>query len=229
MTDTARPRVLVVEDERKLAGAITRALERTGYQVESAHDGDRALEVATGSDFRLILLDINLPGRSGFDVLRELRARLYDTPVLILSARDTVEDRIEGLKNGADDYLMKPFDTGELVARVEAILRRSGEHRISVLQAGDLTMDVVTRNVARGGDPIRLAPREFALLEYLLRNKNQVLTRRRIAEQVWGYSFDTGTNIVDVYISYLRRAIDYGREPKLIHTVQRQGFLLKDD
>jgi DNA-binding response OmpR family regulator len=228
MPDSAGIRILVVEDEKKLAGAIVRGLERAGYQADVAHDGDVAIEKATASEFGLILLDLNLPGKSGFEVLRELRSRLYDTPVLILSARDAVDDRIEGLHIGADDYMVKPFDTSELLARIEAILRRSGVHRISVLQAADLTMDVVARTVSRGDTPLHLSPREFSLLEYMLRNKNQVLTRRRLAEQVWGYTFDTGTNIVDVYVSYLRRAIDHGREPKLIQTVLREGFVLSD-
>ena len=229
MPDSAPIRILVVEDEKKLAGAIVRSLDRTGYQADVAHDGDTAIAKATTHEFRLILLDLNLPGKSGFEVLQELRSSLYDTPVLILSARDGVDDRIEGLSIGADDYLVKPFDMGELLARIEVIVRRSGAHRLSVLQAADLTMDVVARTVTRGEDVVHLSPREFSLLEYMLRNKNQVLTRRRLAEQVWGYKFDTGTNIVDVYVSYLRRAIDHGCDRKLIHTVLREGFVLSDE
>lgn len=228
MSDAPSPHVLVVEDEQKLAGAIAQALERSGYEADVAYDGAEALIKATGGEFHLIVLDLNLPDSSGFEVLSRLRSGLYDTPVLILSARDRVEDRIEGLRVGADDYMVKPFDTGELLARIEAILRRSGVHRIPILQAGDLTMDLISRTVKRDGETIHLSPREFALLEYMLRHKNQILTRRRIAEQVWGYKFDTGTNIVDVYISYLRRAIDHGRERRLIHTVPREGFVLRD-
>lgn len=219
----------MVEDERRLAESVERQLKRAGYEVELAGDGDEALEMARGHEFHLILLDLNLPRRSGFEVIEILRAEMRETPILILSARDGVEDRIEGLRRGADDFLVKPFDFDELSARIEAILRRAGHDRLSVFEAADLTMDVVGRKVRRGGRDIALSPREFGLLEFFLRNKNQILTRRRIAEQVWGYSFDTGTNIVDVYVSYLRKAIDAGFDRKLIQTIPRQGFVLKDD
>ncbi len=222
-------RILLVEDEKKLARSIERQLQRAGFQVELAFDGESALLKAVGQAFHLIILDVNLPHKSGFDVLRELRSQFYETPVIILTARDATPDKIFGLAEGADDYVTKPFDSGELVARIQAILRRSGISRASVIEAADLKMDVVKRTVTRGGKDIPLTHTEFALLEFLLRNRNTILTRRRIAEQVWGYTFDTGTNIVDVYISYLRDAIDDGFEKKLILTVRGQGIILKDD
>lgn len=222
-------RILLVEDERKLAESIARHLQGAGYEVEHARDGEEALARARSEEFHLIILDLNLPKRSGFDVLAELRSEMRDTPVLILSAREEVTDRVEGLRRGADDYLVKPFDVGELTARIEAILRRAGHERISVLRAKDLVMDVVQRKVWRADEEIFLSPREFALLKFFLRNKNRIVTRRRIAEQVWGYTFDTGTNIVDVYVSYLRKAVDAPFDEKLIHTVVREGFVLRDE
>lgn len=222
-------RILLVEDERKLATALKARLGRAGWEVDVAGRGDTALEMARSRHYDLLVLDLGLPGLPGLEVLSALRAESRDVPVLILSARGDVEDRVAGLTGGADDYLAKPFDVEELRARVEAILRRSGVSRITVLEAGDLVMDVVARKVTRGGRTIHLAPREFELLEFFLRNRNTVLTRRRIAEQVWGYTFDTGTNIVDVYVSYLRRALEDGPGERLIHTVVGQGFVLRDE
>ncbi len=222
-------RILLVEDEKKLAHSIERKLVRSGYVVTLAFDGEEGVEKARSHEIDLIILDINLPKKSGIAFLQELRANSYATPALILSARDGVVDRIQGLQVGADDYLVKPFDSGELLERIQAILRRSGFSRISIIQAGDLTVDVVKHTVRRAGKDIVLSPKEFALLEYFMRNKNQILTRRRIAERVWGYKFDTGTNIVDVYVSYLREAIDRGFPAKLIQTIRGEGFILKDE
>jgi DNA-binding response OmpR family regulator len=222
-------RILLVEDEKKLAHSLQRQLAHAGYLVELAFDGCEAEEKALHHEFELIILDINLPKKSGIEILQTLRARGYHLPVLILSARDKVEDRVRGLQLGADDYLIKPFDSGELLARLEAILRRSGFSSVSILQAGDLTLDVVHHKVKRAGHEINLTQKEYALLEFFLRHKNQILTRRRIAEQVCGYKFDTGTNIVDVYISYLRKAIDEGFPQKLIHTMHGEGFILMDE
>ena len=221
--------VLIIDDEKKLARSMEKTLERAGYRAELAFDGVSGETKATSHSFDIIILDLNLPDKSGFDVLESLRAQSYMTPVLILTARDKVEDRVAGLQRGADDYLRKPFDSNELLARIQAILRRSGLIPASLLQAGDLTMDIVKRTVTRGDREILLSAKEFALLQFFLRNKNQILTRKRIAEQVWGYTFDTGTNIVDVYISYLRNSIDKGFQKKLIHTVYGEGFLLKDE
>lgn len=226
MTDSAR--LLLVEDEEKLARSIARQLERVGFTVDVASDGETAIEAIGRVEHSLVVLDLNLPGASGFDVLRAMREGQRETPVLILSARREVFDRVEGLRLGADDYLVKPFDFGELHARIDAILRRAGESSRAVLQAADLVVDVVGRKVARDGQPIHLSPRLFELLEFFLRHKNQILTRRRIVEGVWGYSFDTGTNVVDVYVSYLRKAIDGGFEPRLIETVPRQGYVLRE-
>ncbi len=221
--------LLVVEDEKRLARLIERKLNRAGFRVSVVFDGVEAVSTLFSTDIDLVVLDINLPGKTGFEVVKELRDRSFTTPVLILSARSELDDRILGFELGADDYLLKPFDSGELLYRVQAILRRTGHTRSSILQAADLTMDVVKRVAIRDGKTISLTQKEFALLEFFLRNKNQILTRKRIAEQVWGYTFDTGTNVVDVYVSYLRDAIDEGFEKKLIQTIRGEGFLLKDD
>ncbi len=221
--------ILLVEDEKRLARSVERQLVRAGYDVEIAYDGVSASQMVTSREFHLVLLDLNLPLKSGIDVLRDLRAQSYNTPVLILSARDGIDDRIQGLEIGADDYLTKPFDSGELFARIQAIMRRSGMIRTSILQAGDLTMDVIKRVVKRNEKVITLTQTEFSLLEFFLRNKNTILTRKRIAEQVWGYKFETGTNIVDVYMSYLRDSIDKEYPKKLIHTVRGEGFIIKEE
>lgn len=221
-------RILLVEDEKRLARLIERQLIRAGYSVSLAFTAEEALAKAISTQINLILLDINLPDKSGFEVLRELRDKSYTTPVLILTARRQIEDRIQGLEIGADDYLVKPFDSGELLARIHAILRRSGIERTSILSAADLVFDVVKKTVRRNDKELKLSQRELALLEFFLKNKNQIITRKRIAQEVWGYTFETGTNIVDVYVSYLRRSINDGFEHKLIQTVYGQGFMLKD-
>ena len=167
--------------------------------------------------------------RNGFDILEEIKTVNPSEPVLILTARDKVADRVRGLTMGADYYLTKPFDSSELSARIHAILRRSGTGGPTVLSAGDLVMDLLHQTVTRGDRPLTLSRKEYALLEFFLRNKNQILTRKRIAEQVWGYTFDTGTNIVDVYVSYLRKSIDEGEEKPLLHTIVRQGYILRDE
>jgi DNA-binding response OmpR family regulator len=223
-----QPHILVVEDEKKLARLIERHLTRSGYSVSLAHTGNDAVAKALSEEINLILLDINLPDKTGFDVLKELRSKSYFTPVLFLTARNEIEDRIKGLELGADDYLAKPFDSGELLARIQAILRRSGKTQTSIVKVADLVVDTVKHSVIRGTKTISLTSKEFSLLDFFLRNKNQVLTRQRIAQEVWGYDFDTGTNIVDVYVSYLRRAIDDGFDKKLIETVYGQGFMLRD-
>ncbi len=221
-------RLLLVEDEKKLARTLERHLTREGYEIDVAYDGDEAKEKALANEYKLLILDINLPKKSGYDVLYELRLLMNTTPVLILSARDKIEDRVKGLRLGADDYLVKPFDSSELLARVEAILRRSDATPDYILSACDLSMDIKERKVKRGERDISLSPKEFSLLEFFLRNKNQVLTRKRIAEQVWGYNFDTGTNLVDVYVYYVREAVDKGFPKKLINTVRGQGFMMVD-
>jgi DNA-binding response OmpR family regulator len=221
-------RILLVEDERKLARVIERQLVRAAYKVDVAFDGQTAIGNIFSEEYHIIVLDLNLPNKSGIEVIHEIRSQSYLTPVLIISARDTVKDRVIGLEIGADDYLTKPFDSSELLARIQAILRRSGTLRTAILKAHDLTMDLVKRSVTRNGKKITLTQTEFSLLEFFLRNKNAILTRRRIAEQVWGYNFETGTNIVDVYVSYLRDSIDEGYPTRLIETIRGEGFMLRD-
>jgi DNA-binding response OmpR family regulator len=222
-------RVLVVEDERKVASFIRQGLEEEGHAVEVAGDGGTALELllAPGAPFDLIVLDVMLPKRDGLDVLKTLRARGVAAPVLMLTARDGVADKVAGLDLGADDYLTKPFAFEELLARVRALLRRGTEQRASVLRLGDLTLDPVTRQATRGKRRIELTAREYSLLDYFLRQPGRVLTRPMIAEHVWGLDFDSESNIIDVYIGYLRRKVDAPGEPRLLHTVRGSGYVMK--
>lgn len=222
-------RILLVEDDRKVASFIRKGLAEEGYAVDVAHDGDAGLAMGLDRLHDVIVLDVMLPGRPGFQILRELRQAKVTTPVLLLTARDAVEDKVQGLDAGADDYLTKPFAFAELLARVRALLRRGKAAQAPMLQVADLTLDPATRTARRGGEAIPLTNREFALLEYFLRNPGRVLTRTMIAEHVWDYSFDSGTNVIDVYVNYLRRKVDAGREPKLIHTVRGVGYVLKAD
>jgi heavy metal response regulator len=218
--------ILVVEDERKVASFIQRGLEAEGYRVDVAHDGDSALTRALATDYDLLVLDVMLPGLDGLAVLRELRARRRQRPVLLLTARGAVGDKVAGLDAGADDYLTKPFEFAELLARVRALLRR-GAPGPAVLAVADLRLDPATRAVTRAGRRIELTAREHALLEYFLRNPGRVLSRALIAQHVWGVSFDTFTNVIDVYVNYLRRKIDADFEPKLIQTVRGAGYVLR--
>ncbi len=223
-------RILVVEDERKVAGFIQQGLEEEGHAVEVAGDGEAALElILDDRAYDLIVLDVMLPRRDGFKVLKALREQHVPSPVLVLTARDTVRDKVTGLDLGADDYLTKPFAFEEFLARVRALLRRGSAGRVPVLRLADLALDPATREVVRGGRRITLTAREYALLEYFLRNAGRVLTRPMIAEHVWGLDFDTETNIIDVYVGYLRRKIDTEGEPPLLHTVRGAGYLLKAD
>jgi DNA-binding response OmpR family regulator len=221
-------RILVVEDERKVASFIRQGLEEEGHAVEVVGDGATALDVLlVPPPFDLVVLDVMLPRRDGLDVLKTLRARGVTTPVLILTARDAVADKVSGLDLGADDYLTKPFAFEELLARVRALLRRGTEQRASVLRLGDLTLDPVTREARRGPRRIELTAREYSLLDYFLRHPGRVLTRPMIAEHVWGLDFDSESNIIDVYIGYLRRKIDGAGEPRLLHTVRGSGYVMK--
>jgi heavy metal response regulator len=219
-------RILVVEDERKVASFIQRGLEAEAHQVDVAHDGDTGLARSLDGQYDLLVLDVMLPGRDGLSVLRELRARRRQLPVLLLTARAGVTDKVAGLDGGADDYLTKPFEVAELLARVRALLRR-GTPAPAVLAVADLRLDPSTRAVTRADRPIDLTAREYALLEYFLRNPGRVLSRALIAQHVWGVSFDTFTNVIDVYVNYLRRKIDADFEPKLIHTVRGAGYVLR--
>lgn len=221
-------RVLVVEDEDKIAAFIKKGLEEEGYAVDVVGDGESALDYASSVDYDVIILDIMLPRRDGISVCQKLRERGCNAPILMLTARDAVDDRVRGLDAGADDYLVKPFAFRELVARIRALLRRSRDVISSQLQVGDLVLDTRTRVAQRGGRKIELTAREYALLEFLMRNKNQVLTRAQIAEHVWDYDFFSESNIVDVYIRYLRVKVDADFEPKLIQTVRGVGYKISD-
>lgn len=221
-------RVLVVEDEKRLAEFINKGLTEEGYAVDIAGDGEEALGWALVVDYDLIVIDIMLPKRDGLDVCHTLRARGVKTPVLMLTARDAVQDRVRGLDSGADDYLVKPFSFSELLARLRALLRREPELRDTILRVGNLTMDTATHEVTRDGRPLELTNKAYALLEYLMRNPNQVLTRTMIGEHVWNYDFDNATNVIDVHIRYLRKAIDDPFDQKLIHTVRGAGYKISD-
>ena len=220
-------RLLVVEDEKKVARFIKKGLEEEGYAVDVAPDGEEGLAMALDGVHDLLILDIHLPRMDGLGILQELRKKKVTTPVLLLTVRAAIEDKVLGLDAGADDYLTKPFAFQELLARVRALLRRRAEAEAPVLQVADLTLDPARRLVARAGEKIDLTSKEFALLAYFIRNPGRVLTRTMISEHVWDYDFDTMTNVIDVYVNYLRKKIDAGRELKLIHTVRGVGYVLK--
>ncbi len=220
-------RLLVVEDETKVASFIKKGLEEEGYAVDLASDGEVGLEMALDGVHDLIILDMNLPMTDGLSVLQNLRQKKVATPVLLLTVRAAIEDKVLGLDSGADDYLTKPFAFEELVARVRALLRRRAEAEPSVLQIADLRLDPARRIVFRGDEKIDLTPKEFSLLDYFMRNPGRVLTRTMIAEHVWDYDFDTTTNVIDVYVNYLRKKIDAYREQKLIQTVRGVGYVLR--
>jgi heavy metal response regulator len=220
--------ILVVEDEKKVASFIRRGLESEHYEVDVAHDGAEGLGRALATDYDLAILDIMLPGRNGLDIVRELRSRGRPVPILLLTAREGLSDKVCGLDLGADDYLTKPFEFAELLARVRALLRRGAPAVPPTLAVADLTLDPATRKVARAGQPIDLSPREYALLEFFMRNRGRVLSRTLIAQHVWGVDFDTFTNVIDVYVNYLRRKIDTNSESKLLQTVRGVGYVLKE-
>jgi heavy metal response regulator len=222
-------RLLVVEDEKKVASFIKKGLEEEGYAVDVASDGKIGLEMALDRIHDLMILDIQLPKIDGLGVLRELRTKKLAIPVLLLTVRATIEDKVLGLDAGADDYLTKPFAFQELLARVRALLRRQTEAKSPVLQVADLHLDPTRRTVSRGTEKIDLTTKEFALLDYFMRNPGRVLTRTMIAEHVWDYDFDSMTNVIDVYVNYLRKKIDSGRDLKLLHTVRGVGYLLKGE
>ncbi len=220
-------RILVVEDERKVASFIKKGLEEEGYAVDLAGDGREGLTLALDAVHDLIVLDINLPSLDGLGVLEELRQARVKTPVLLLTVRATIEDKVLGLDTGADDYLTKPFSFQELLARVRALMRRRARPEAALLQVADLTLDPARRQVHRDGVRIDLTTKEFALLDFLMRHPGRVLTRTMIAEHVWDYDFDTMTNIIDVYVNHLRKKVDTDRHPKLIHTVRGVGYVLQ--
>ena len=222
-------RVLLVEDEKKVASFIKKGLEEHGYAVDYGSDGKSGLLMALDQIHDLVILDINLPEIDGLTVLRQMREKKVVTPVLLLTVRATIEDKVIGLDTGADDYLAKPFSFEELLARVRALLRRSGETKPPVLTVADLALDPASRQVFRGSDRIELTSKEFAILEYFLRNSGRVLTRTMIIDHVWDYDFDADTNVVDVYVNYLRKKIDAPYQPKLLHTIRGTGYVLREE
>ena len=220
--------VLVAEDDPVIADFVAQGLREAGYAVDVAPTGTEALRLASGGGHDAAVIDVMLPGLDGLSLIEQLRAKKIQTPVLILSARHSVDDRVKGLQAGGDDYLTKPFAFAELLARVQALLRRAGTTTEPTrLVVGDLSLDLLSRKVERAGRPIDLRPREFALLEYLMRHPARVLSKTMILSHVWGYSFDPGTNVVDVLVSRLRDKIDEGFDPKMIHTVRGAGYVLK--
>jgi DNA-binding response OmpR family regulator len=221
-------RVLVIEDDRKVASFIQTGLEQEGYAVDALNDGAEAGDQARAIDYDAVVLDLMLPGRSGFQVLRDIRAKKASLPVLILTAKDALEERVAGLDAGADDYMTKPFALAELSARLRALLRR-GAPRESVLRVADLEMDTIRRKVRRAGNAIDLKPKEYALLEILMRNSDRPLTKALIIEHVWDIHFDSISNVVEVHINSLRNKIDKGFDPPLIHTVRGVGYVLTEN
>jgi two-component system OmpR family response regulator len=222
--------ILLVEDDRELRRFLCKAFREEGYGVAEAESGDQALERALDGTYSCLVLDVMLPGRDGFSVVEELRRRGASTPVLMLTARDELASRVRGLEIGADDYLTKPFDLPELLARVQALIRRADlRHQDATLKAGDLVFDRLARRVTRGGRLIDLSPREYTLLEFLMRNAGRTLSRSRIAEAVWNYKFDPETNVVDVYVNYLRKKLSLGGPAGGIKTVRGVGYRLEAD
>ncbi|EAT16923.1 response regulator [Desulfuromonas acetoxidans] len=222
-------KILVVEDEKKVASFIKRGLEEENFTVDIAANGEEGLYMAESNHYDLILMDIMLPKKDGLTVIKELRSKEVTTPVLCLTAKDSVEDIVAGLDSGSDDYLTKPFAFAELLARVKALVRRGAKDRGAEIYFADLRLDPVTHKVWRADKEIDLTAKEYGLLEYFMRNPNQVLTRTMIAEHVWDYTFDSFTNIIDVYVNYLRKKIDKDYSKKLIHTIRGVGYVLKED
>ena len=223
-------RILLIEDDTKIASFIVKGLKAAGYAVDHATDGEDGLHLALTEPYDAAIIDIMLPKRSGLSVIETMRGEKVNTPVIILSAKDAIDDRVKGLQTGSDDYLTKPFSFSELLARVQALIRRaSGTSEPTTLSYADLTMNLLTREVVRAGKKIQLQPLEFSLLEYLLRNAGKVVSKTMIMEHVWDYNFDPQTNVVEVRVSRLRDKIDKGYDTKLIHTLRGVGYVLKDD
>ncbi len=221
-------RILIAEDESDLNGIITQKLKSDGYSVDSCFDGEEAMDILSYTDYDAVILDIMMPKADGYAVLQSLRARGKTTPVLFLTARDSVSDRVRGLDSGANDYLVKPFSFEELSARLRAMLRASFGHAANVLSLADLTLDCASHVVRRGQDEIALSRKEYELLEYLMHNQGIVLSREKIEDHIWNFDYEGGTNVVDVYISYLRKKIDGGARQKLIHTVRGKGYVMRE-
>jgi len=221
-------KILVIEDEKKVAHFLQKGLKEEQYVVDVAYDGLDGQHLATTNDYDLILLDIMLPGKDGIEILKTLRRQQINIPVIMLTAKEMVEDKLEGFNAGCDDYISKPFSFEELLVRIRAVLRRGSGVLSNVLTFADLTLDLISHKVIRDGREIELTAKEYTLLEYLVRNPNRVLTRTMIAEHVWDYNYDSFTNVIDVYINYLRNKVDRGFGTKLIHTVRGVGYVLKE-
>ncbi len=222
-------KILLVEDERKVASFIKKGLEEEYYTVDVAYDGRDGLRLAFGEEYDLMIMDVMLPVKDGFTLVKEIRSERIDTPILLLTAKDTVENKVEGLDSGADDYLTKPFAFEELLARIRALLRRKEAGKSVQLKAADLVLDTQSHKVTRSGTEIALTPKEYSILEYLLRNKNHVVSRTLLSEHVYDYHFDSDTNVIDVYINKLRNKIDRQFNIPLLHTIRGVGYILKEE
>ncbi|MBN2453138.1 MAG: response regulator transcription factor [Candidatus Omnitrophica bacterium] len=222
-------RILIVEDEKKIADFIRRGLKEEGYAADVAYDGEQGLFMAKTNDYDLILLDLMIPKIDGLKLCKKLKEEKVIAPVIMLTAKDTVKDKVKGLDAGADDYLTKPFAFEELLARIRAILRKKDAKAPTKLKVADLEIDLPTHKVTRAGKEIELTTKEYSLLEYLMRNEGAIVTRTMISEHVWDIDFDTFTNVIDVYINYLRNKIDFESKVKLIHTVRGRGYVLKEE
>ena len=222
-------RLLVVEDEKKLNDLITKKLEKEYYGVDSCFDGEEAIRYVEGTEYDAIILDIMLPKLDGFEVIKRIRAKKNKVPILLLTARDNIDDKVKGLDYGADDYLVKPFIFEELMARIRVLLRRNSGNADNVITVANLKVDLDAKTVFRDGVLIKLSGREYSILEYLIRNKGKILPRERIEDHIWNYDYEGGTNVIDVYIRYLRKKIDDSYTPKLIHTIRGLGYVLRVD
>ena len=222
-------RLLVVEDEKKLNDLITKKLEKEYYGVDSCFDGEEAVRYVEGTEYDAIILDIMLPELDGFEVIKRIRAKKNKVPILLLTARDNIDDKVKGLDYGADDYLVKPFIFEELMARIRVLLRRNSGNADNVVTIANLKVDLDAKTVFRDDLLIKLSGREYSILEYLIRNKGKILSRERIEDHIWNYDYEGGTNVIDVYIRYLRKKIDDSYTPKLIHTIRGLGYVLRVD
>lgn len=222
-------RILVIEDEKNLNDIIVKRLKVEHYGVDACYDGAEGLDYILATEYDAIILDVMLPKLNGFEILKKIREKKIKTPVLLLTAKDSVEDRVHGLDLGADDYLLKPFAFDELLARIRVLLRKASntETANNIFSIANLSVDVTSRTVKRDDKSLKLSTREFTILEYMIRNKGKILSRDTIEQHIWNYDYEGGTNVIDVYIRYLRKKIDDGYEPKLIHTIRRIGYVLK--
>lgn len=224
-------KILLIEDEKKIADTLAKGLKEQDYHVETAYDGSIGLRIFESGSFNLLITDINLPGINGYELCKTIRNRNQHIPIIMLTALSTTDDKIEGFDAGADDYLVKPFEFKELLVRIRALLKRTMNQQLpsgNLLTVADLEMDVDSKEVTRAGKSISLTAKEFQLLEYFMRNRNRVVSRADIAERVWELDFDTKTNVIDVYVNFLRKKIDKGFEPKLIHTQVGMGYMMKE-